>query len=68
MNPDLLEQENWTVGKNPLTPNTVLAWATYWNSHSIHYPKLADVYATSSEAQIRVLFTSRSILASFINI
>ena len=62
MNPDLLEQENWTVGRNLLTPNIVLAWATYWNGPSIHYPKLADMYATSKEAQIRVLFTSRSIL------
>ena len=59
MNPEVLENENWMCGRNLLTANTVLAWATFWNGPAEHYPKLAGIHANKQEAQIRVYFTSK---------
>ncbi|XP_064390076.1 uncharacterized protein LOC135337974 isoform X3 [Halichondria panicea] len=59
LNPDILEKEHWKCGHaGPLTVDTILAWATVWNSHAEKYPHIADELATADTAQIRVFFTS----------
>ena len=59
LNPKTLEKEKWLCGRKVLTTDLILAWATYWNSHATHYPRLADMEATKEDAQIRVFFDSK---------
>ena len=60
LNPKVLKDDRWTFDNNILTTSTILAWATYWNSHADHYPRIAITEATSKdEAEIRVKFNRK---------
>ena len=56
LNPEVLTNESWTFDKNILTTDTILAWATYWNGHGQHYPRIAITETTKQHAEIRVKF------------
>ena len=59
LNPGILEDEHWKCGHaGPLTVDTILAWATVWNSPTAKYPRIAEGLATKEKAHIRVEFRS----------
>ena len=61
LNPDILEDEHWKCGhEGPLTVDTILAWATFWNGHAEYYPKISNYKAEARKAHIRVEFTKNS--------
>ena len=61
INPEVLRNESWKCGDEPLTTEHILAWAFVWNNPAYtNYPRISTDRALNlQESEIRIEFGSK---------